>query len=586
MKAVITAVVSAIEALAVALLVFTLIAIPSVLIWWLSLDMAAELSDLFSTISQLWQLVHLVPMQIVVSAKTAVSLGLAAETLTFTLSVAPLGLTLVTIVLGFRSGWRFASRGSEGAWALLGAFIGYLTVATLIASTVVSESPWPFAVQALVPALMYGVSGAKAFIVRAATSDHEWWLNTVRWVQQHMKRLVPVSAASLPARMAEVMRVTFATLVTIVGLAAFTTSVNIILHYVDIVTLGQSLNLNALSLTGVFLIQLVLLPIAWIWAIAWLSGAGFSIGIATSVTPFETLLGPLPALPLFGAVPTAWGWAGALAPVLIIAAAAVLGAFTATRPLFRASSATVAATIMLSSALVTGAVVAGMSAIVHGSIGPGRLAEVGPDPWSVAGFIAVETAFGLLLGVFARRVDLDRLRDTTIMGGLMPKRLLTRTGQPADQFEEMRTVDLQGTQPLDDLNVTQPLDDVNLTQPQDDVPTEHTKPSTTKRTPSQRTASLDDDHVGSESERILHDVQQDPLLEAYSWDSKEIDPLEPSGASETAQSATEHSAQKFSNSQLGKTFSRIGSQITSGIQSAQHTVRRIVNSFLGRDDHK
>lgn len=563
----ITAIVSAIEALAVALVVFVLIALPAILIWWLSFDMASELPELFSTVSQLWQLAHLVPMQIVVPAKTAVNLGLAAETLSFTLSVAPLGLTLITIVLGFRSGWRFAARGSEGAWALAGAFIGFLTAAVLVASAIHTETKWPFTAQVLIPAMIYGVSCAKAFIIRAATNNHEWWLNTVRWLQQHLRSVAPTSASALPARMAEILRLTFATLLTLVGLATLGTSVNILLHYVDIVALGQSLNLNALSLTALFLVQLVLLPIAWVWAIAWLSGAGFSIGIATYVTPFETLLGPLPALPLFGAVPTSWGWAGALAPVIIIAAAAVLGAQTANRPLVRSSSALTVVSITLGAAFITAFVVAAMSVLVHGSIGPGRLAEVGPDPWNVAGLIALETGFGLSLGMFARRLDLDRLRETTRVASLVPRRLQHDDEQHTPHDDQLQHHDEQDTKPIDDVGVMQPFDGLSTNHPAQQV-------------------GGREEHAEAPQKPVQADLSEDPLLAAYSWDSQEIDPLHTTEGAESSAETRRLARLKDSIGQPNTIVTNITLRLRSGSQKVKRRTRSMFDRFLGRDDRE
>ena len=69
------------------------------------------------------------------------------------------------------------------------------------------------------------------------------------------------------------------------------------------------------------LAQLLVVPDAVVWAAAYLAGPGFAVGTATSVDPGGTVLGPLPALPLFGALPVpganpVWLWALLAVPVL------------------------------------------------------------------------------------------------------------------------------------------------------------------------------------------------------------------------------------------------------------------------------
>ena len=81
MRALLTAVIAAIEAAAVALAVFALIGIPAVLVWWLSFDLSAEPEAVTSAIAALWQMAHLVPMKLTVSPQAALGMGLPAAEL-------------------------------------------------------------------------------------------------------------------------------------------------------------------------------------------------------------------------------------------------------------------------------------------------------------------------------------------------------------------------------------------------------------------------------------------------------------------------------------------------------------------------
>lgn len=442
--------IAAIEAAAVALAVFAAIAVPSVLLWWLSFGLGAEPSVVAGVAAQLWQLAHFVPMRISISAQAALGLGLAPEALSFALSLAPLGLTLVTVLLGFRSGRRFAASGGAGAWSLFGGAVGFGVAAgfaAMLAGPSDDLQPWA---RIAVPVAVYTVPLALGFALRAAAEGQEWWFSLVRSLQRSVEGAAPVAAAALPERAAETLRLAAAALAGLLALGAFGVSIAILVGYVDIAGLGQSLQLDVFGALMLFLLQLVLLPVAWIWAISWFVGSGFSVGLATSVTPFETLLGPLPALPLFGAIPDGWGWAGGLAPAIVVALGATVGGIFAGRPAMRRAPTAVAVLVPVCAALLVGLLAMVLGALASGAIGPGRLSAAGPVAWKFGALAAAELAFGMCLGVFARRVDTARLRD------LVPAGLLAEAGAGAaasgrDTEPVGRDADLIETVPVEPL---------------------------------------------------------------------------------------------------------------------------------------
>src|SRR5690606_10317023 len=105
--------------------------------------------------------------------------------------------------------------------------------------------------------------------------------------------------------------------------------------------------------------------------IAWFAGPGFVVGAATSVSPFEALLGPLPAFPLFGAIPSGWGWAGGFAPALIVVIATVLGALSGGRPVMRRASSLTLLAITITASAIVAIVVMLCAPLASGSLGPG-----------------------------------------------------------------------------------------------------------------------------------------------------------------------------------------------------------------------
>lgn len=93
--------------------------------------------------------------------------------------------------------------------------------------------------------------------------------------------------------------------------------------------LGAALGGGPTGVIAITALQIAYLPTVIVWAASWALGAGFSVGAGTVVSPANTQLGLLPAVPLAGALPAegpgdpwalAWLGLGVLAGV----AAAVL----------------------------------------------------------------------------------------------------------------------------------------------------------------------------------------------------------------------------------------------------------------------
>ncbi|MGW9021844.1 cell division protein PerM [Leucobacter chromiiresistens] len=410
MRSLVTAVIAAIEAVAVALAGIAVVAIPAVLIWVITFGLAAEPAAVAADVTGVWLLAHFVPLHFSVSAEAALSLGLAPEALDFTLSLAPLGITLISVLLALRAGWRFAGRGGVGAMGVLGGVVGFGAVALVASVFAAPLIEWTSMQAALSAASVYGVASAAAFLVRAGRDGHPWWEGSVRQALRAIEYLGVRSGAALPSRAAELLRLAAAALALVFGIAAVAFAVAVATGYADVTALAQSLQLDPIGSLTLFLVQVALMPIAIVWSVAWMSGTGFAIGAGSSVTPFETLLGPLPALPMLGVLPDGWGERGAFAPGALVVAALVLGVLFARRPALRRASWPAALVITVLAAALVGLCVAGASALATGSLGPDRLASNGPDAWLTGGVVALEVGGGLLIGVIAGRFDAAKVR--------------------------------------------------------------------------------------------------------------------------------------------------------------------------------
>jgi len=141
------------------------------------------------------------------------------------------------------------------------------------------------------------------------------------------------------------------------------------------------------------------------WAGAWLAGPGFAVGAGSHFGPDTVVAGPLPAVPLLGALPTDLqaGGPSRLAPVLLIVAGLLAGAVLHRRlASARAWEPAAAAGV---TGLVAGLLVAAGVAAAGGAAGTGRMAAVGAAVWAVAGLAAAAAA----LGAAAVALPADRL---------------------------------------------------------------------------------------------------------------------------------------------------------------------------------
>uniref|UniRef100_A8M466 Uncharacterized protein n=1 Tax=Salinispora arenicola (strain CNS-205) TaxID=391037 RepID=A8M466_SALAI len=160
---------------------------------------------------------------------------------------------------------------------------------------------------------------------------------------------------------------------------------------------------------GITLVNLAYAPNAAVWSTSYLLGPGFAVGTDTTVRTSEVTVGALPALPLVAGLPggPADGLgAGLLAvPVLVGMVAGWLltrrvlrlvdeGARRQWGPLLRPAAL---------AGPVAGLLVGLAAAASAGSLGAGRLAEVGPVPWHVAAVATAVTGAGVLGGVVAAR---------------------------------------------------------------------------------------------------------------------------------------------------------------------------------------
>lgn len=334
-----------------------------------------------------WMLGHGVDVGIALGDAAVAAVGTDAASAPFVLGVGAWGIGLVTILLAVRSGTRLA-RTSEPAWGFVGGTVAAAAVGFVLALSAQHEAAAPNLVQAAIaPAacMLVGLAIGALWESRDAVGDAAAWL--------------AVDASAVPLVRAS-LRAGLAVAAAFVGLGAVLLAVALIVRQADVILLFEALQPDHLGVVVLWLVQLALLPTAVVWSTSWMLGPGFALGDGSSVSPLGTDLGPVPTLPLLGAiVPGVQPWSLVVAVVPLVAAMA-MGALVRQRSALPRWWQSVV--VAVGGGLVAGLVLAALAAAASGGMGPGRLDVAGPTWWLVgavgAGIAAVGLAVGLLAG--------------------------------------------------------------------------------------------------------------------------------------------------------------------------------------------
>lgn len=161
--------------------------------------------------------------------------------------------------------------------------------------------------------------------------------------------------------------------------------------------LNHALSPGPVGTVALGILQLAVSPLLVVGAVSWLAGPGFAVGAGTSVTPWATHLGPVPAVPLLAALPSGSPHLGSAVLVIPV----VIGVLTGVIVLRRYGT-----TIWWHSyAIAAGAAAfAGLVAclgayLAGGPAGPGRLRTLGPSGWQVGLALGGELVLGAAVAI-------------------------------------------------------------------------------------------------------------------------------------------------------------------------------------------
>lgn len=402
-----------------------------------------EFSSVAAMSAHLWLLIHGVPLDL------AAAFGASAGTMT----LVPLGLSILPLLLCYRSGRRLARASYEGEF-LIPVLSGSVTYALISSAMYGWASPHPQPLQALNAALVplgIVVAGLMWGGYREARS---------------LSRMVGVDTAEQISQMSQysrwagsyawaVVRAAVVAFVALVGLGAVLLGIGILAGWSQIVATYQELHAGAVGDTAVTLLQLGFLPNLVIYAIAWSTGAGFSFGAGTSVGLTSSDAGTLPMLPILGAVPESLGTFGLVGLLVPLVAGAIAGwwflregedhldEWVALKVPFRPLSALISAVVLgVMTGIMTSFGALWLGWISYGSLGIGRFTEVGAEPLTFAAHTALTVGAGVTFGMLLSRAlvpdssrELPRFADERPNLG---ERLMSFTASARERFAQGR----------------------------------------------------------------------------------------------------------------------------------------------------
>lgn len=350
---------------------FAVCALPG-FIWWIADTAAAPIADPARFGAWAWLLSH----------------GVGVTTPAGALSVSPLGLTIVLVLLIYRSArWTAHLAGVSDvrtAWSVIGPAslayaIGAGTVALLTSSDDVGAHWLSGAVGA----------GIWAMIVTAVGVAVEADL-----AREQFDRI--------PVQPRVALRSGAAAVGVVIAGGAVLTSAAVIANAAQIGEIVDALDAGGSGSVLLLVGSALFVPNVVIWAGAFSLGPGFAVGVGTSVAPGGVEIGLVPAIPLLGALPSSASSVAWLTLIVPLAAGVLAGVMVHQRLPDAAMNRIVLTAGGSGFVAMVGLAMAAM--LSAGSAGSGRLSLVGPVPGEVAlatllvvGVTAIATSAALTL---------------------------------------------------------------------------------------------------------------------------------------------------------------------------------------------
>jgi hypothetical protein len=382
---------------------------PLTIVWIFENDPSIDWFVAFRAASDFWLLSH--GTRLVIPAGEI--LGVAVPT--FVVSLIPLGMTIWFARLYYTAGKRFLASSALWPGWLGGTFVfgaASLGISTLAFDPAIYPVTWQGVVfpTALFFVFQFlgSVFGRPDELFDGDVLDQAPERDAIRQSLNDFRLKLHWSIRSL---IAPALRAGTAITVILLMVSAFAIAILIGFSWIDITRLYESVQVSVLGAIVLTAGQLAVLPNIIIFGAAWFTGVGFAIGTGSLISPLGSQVGPLPAVPIFGALPVGRLDFGMIAIVVVL-----LAAFVATLSIRRsadeirfefATAWSAAISLGAAIALVTSLQLAFLAVIASGGAGPGRLSEIGINPYllMLVSFVEVFVVSTLAAFFSARPTD-------------------------------------------------------------------------------------------------------------------------------------------------------------------------------------
>lgn len=354
--------------------ILTLLAVGAVIaVAWILGAGSGSITDAMHVSGISWLATHLIPVSVPEGS----------------ISALPMGFVLIPGWLLWRAGEWAARRSGACLWQDVRPMVGigagvYATIALFVATSTANDAA---SVGPLSAAIGAGVFALVVFGA-GATKEAGLWSSIV-------DRFTPKSRIRMRAGL-----IAFGT---ILAGSAVVLAVSLAIHFSTGLTILDALAPGLIGNLLLFILGLAYLPNAVIWTSSFVLGPGFAVGQGTTVSPFGVEIGAVPAFPLLGAVPEqSSSWMPIVLFIPLFAGGIAMSMMSGKRPL-----ATFDRESMIERAWVAGFAAALMliaSWFAGGGLGSGRLVEVGPNAFYVAGATFVLVLLGGILCDQLRRL--------------------------------------------------------------------------------------------------------------------------------------------------------------------------------------
>jgi Family of unknown function (DUF6350) len=296
------------------------------------------------------------------------------------LGLTPLGLALIPGFALYRSGAWAARAADVRDWSDAARTVGLLTViygaiTTTVAVFAVTSSVVPVVRTALVGASFLALVAGGLGVARASGL---------------LRRL----SLDLPAEAAVGIRAALGALAVMIAGGGVLLVATLAAHTSQVTDLWGVLHPDPAGAGLLLVLSVSLVPNAVLWAAAYCVGPGFAVGVGTGVAPTGVVVGAVPALPLFGALPGA-GDAPAASLVglaLPVVAGIVTGAVVVRDRRLRGALPSRVGLLAGGAGLAAGLTLGLLSALAAGGLGGDRMADLGPSGLQVALVAGLELA--------------------------------------------------------------------------------------------------------------------------------------------------------------------------------------------------